>query len=348
MTTGLLRYTGSALFIASGGDLFLNSHIGIKTNLGGHSNDNLKERKTLSWQWSDILCYNLYFPLSIFGPFITFEDFYFQFIQVHITYSGDVIQRIRKAVIKSCIWLLVMETSSHFIYYSALINNPRMLNSVPLWSLAGVGYVTGQMFMVKYFILWNSISVVTLLDHVSIPALPCCISRVYLYSDMWKMFDRGLYEFLKRHIYIPMGGSRQGRMRRQVASLTSFAFVLLWHGVTNSIMVWVVVNLVALFCEEILLINAIITEKLNISHAWARRVHSAVNIPILGLSTFGIFVFLGSLESASIICYRILTEGLPINVLSLCIIAYCMIETGKDCENYLNTKKTEKSSLKTD
>lgn len=88
-------------------------------------------------------------------------------------------------------------------------------------------------------------------------------------------------------------------------------------------------------------------QKLNISPAWARRVHSVVSIPILGLSTFGIFVFLGSLESASIICYRILTEGLPINVLFLCIIAYCMIETGKDCENYLNTKKSEKS-LKTD
>ena len=95
-----------------------------------------------------------------------------------------------------------------------------------------------------------------------------------------------------------------------------------------------------------------------------------VSVPILGLSTFGIFVFLGSLESASIICYRILTEGetiltlflsyvlihlaitiltgLPINVLLLCIIAYCMIETGKDYENYLNTKESEKSSLRTD
>ena len=51
-------------------------------------------------------------------------------------------------------------------------------------------------------------------------------------------------------------------MKRQVASLMSFAFVLLWHGVTNSIMVWVVVNLMALFCEEIFLINAIITQVL--------------------------------------------------------------------------------------
>ena len=102
------------------------------------------------------------------------------------TYSGDVIYRIQKAVIKSFFWFLVMEISSHFIYYSALMNNPHVLNSLPLWSLAGVGYMTGQMFMVKYFILWNSISVVTLLDNISVPALPSCISRVYLYSDMWK------------------------------------------------------------------------------------------------------------------------------------------------------------------
>lgn len=83
-----------------------------------------------------------------------------------------------------------------------------------------------------------------------------CHSWLFFYSNI-----EILYVF-RRHIYIPMGGNRQGRMRRQVASLTSFAFVLLWHGVTNSIMVWVVVNFVALFCEEILLINAIITEVL--------------------------------------------------------------------------------------
>lgn len=89
LTMGLLRYTDSALFIASSGDLFLKSHVSLKTKLGGHSNGNLKERKIPSWQWSDILCYNLYFPLSIFGPFITFEDFYFQasFIMLKWTFS---------------------------------------------------------------------------------------------------------------------------------------------------------------------------------------------------------------------------------------------------------------------
>ncbi|ESO09914.1 hypothetical protein HELRODRAFT_73306 [Helobdella robusta] len=59
---------------------------------------------------------------------------------------------------------------------------------MPLWSLAAVGYVIGQIFMVKYFVIWSLSSAVARLDQIVTADPPCCISRVYSYSQMWRFF----------------------------------------------------------------------------------------------------------------------------------------------------------------
>lgn len=65
-----------------------------------------------------------------------------------------------------------------------------------LWTLYSLGYLMGQYFHVKYVIFYGLGIAVAQMDRIDTPALPKCIARIHWYSDMWKYFDRGLYEFL--------------------------------------------------------------------------------------------------------------------------------------------------------
>jgi hypothetical protein len=54
----------------------------------------------------------------------------------------------------------------------------------------------GQFFLNKYVVIYGTSSNLCYLDNVKAPSQPKCIARIHLYSDMWKHFDRGLYNFL--------------------------------------------------------------------------------------------------------------------------------------------------------
>uniref|UniRef100_A0A914RCM3 Secreted protein n=1 Tax=Parascaris equorum TaxID=6256 RepID=A0A914RCM3_PAREQ len=53
------------------------------------------------------------------------------------------------------------------------------------------------MFFWKYVIIFGVPSWFALVDGMTPPKPPICISRVSRYSRMWRYFDRGLYQFLK-------------------------------------------------------------------------------------------------------------------------------------------------------
>jgi hypothetical protein len=61
-------------------------------------------------------------------------------------------------------------------------------------------YVAGQLFHLKYTIIFGLPSLFAKLDGMTPPEPPICISRVSNYSDMWRYFDRGLYNFLKTQV----------------------------------------------------------------------------------------------------------------------------------------------------
>jgi len=57
---------------------------------------------------------------------------------------------------------------------------------MPLWAVAGVGYLQGQLFMVKYFVVFGGFCTLAQCDQIYTPGPPRCISYVYRYSQMWK------------------------------------------------------------------------------------------------------------------------------------------------------------------
>ena len=92
-------------------------------------------------------------------------------------------------------WAVAFETVIHFFYASALLNDIDALTVMPLWAVAGVGYVHGQLFMVKYFVIFGGFCALARLDQLLTPGPPRCISYIYRYSQMWKYVAYGFFSF---------------------------------------------------------------------------------------------------------------------------------------------------------
>lgn len=56
--------------------------------------------------------------------------------------------------------------------------------------------------------------------------------------DFWKRWHISLTEFLKRYVYIPLGGNRRGRIRTYVNIMIVFIISGLWHGANWTFILW--------------------------------------------------------------------------------------------------------------
>ncbi len=56
--------------------------------------------------------------------------------------------------------------------------------------------------------------------------------------DFWRRWHLSLSSFLRDYVYIPLGGSRKGRLRRAVNILITFGVSGLWHGTGFHFLLW--------------------------------------------------------------------------------------------------------------
>ncbi|WP_291993799.1 MBOAT family protein [Candidatus Accumulibacter sp. ACC003] len=57
-------------------------------------------------------------------------------------------------------------------------------------------------------------------------------------SDFWRCWHMTLSRFLRDYLYIPLGGDRKGRFRRQVNLMTTMLLGGLWHGASWNFVLW--------------------------------------------------------------------------------------------------------------
>lgn len=57
-------------------------------------------------------------------------------------------------------------------------------------------------------------------------------------SDFWRRWHISLSTWLKDYLYIPLGGSRQGKLRTQVNLMITMLLGGLWHGASWTFVVW--------------------------------------------------------------------------------------------------------------
>ena len=57
-------------------------------------------------------------------------------------------------------------------------------------------------------------------------------------ADFWKRWHMTLTRFLTRYIYIPLGGSRKGKLRTYINTLVVFLVSGIWHGANWTFILW--------------------------------------------------------------------------------------------------------------
>ncbi len=108
-------------------------------------------------------------------------------------------------------------------------------------------------------------------------------------SDFWRRWHMTLSSFLRDYLYIPLGGNRQGKLRRNVNLMTTMLLGGLWHGASWNFVVW----------------GGLHGAYLVVNHAY-KRLFSALSItppPYTDANTLGAHLRLGRL------CLGLLQSG---------------------------------------
>ncbi|KAL5007970.1 hypothetical protein ScPMuIL_013551 [Solemya velum] len=278
----------------------------------------------------DLALYIFYLPLFFTGPILTYDLFSKQFA-MKLKWTKERIVLNALNILRMLFWALLNELLLHYLYFGALQQNRTVVASASLYTVAGIGYWQGQFFMNKYLVMFGLPSNIAKIDNFDPPKGPKCIAYIYLYSDMWKYFDCGLYRFLKRYIYVPLGGSQAGLLWQTIGSVCCFVFIFYWHGAEYYIFLWVLLNFVGVtmeglgkYCSKLPMISKFQTE--TISPVSVRRLHAALSVPIFLTSAFAIFCFFGGHDVGYVFFIRLIIEGWPVSWLSLSVFLYCPIQ----------------------
>lgn len=67
-----------------------------------------------------------------------------------------------------------------------------------VWHLNGLGYLLAAFFCIKYVAIYGFTRTIAAIENHNPPPTPGCVFYVYRNSQMWRTFDVGYYQFIKR------------------------------------------------------------------------------------------------------------------------------------------------------
>ncbi|XP_068183283.1 protein-cysteine N-palmitoyltransferase HHAT [Antennarius striatus] len=284
----------------------------------------------LCWLFS----YTFYHPFFYNGPIITYKDYVEQMrrpAEANADQSALWYLVFRSGRI--VLWWCIAEYMIHVMYMHSIQSNETYLEILPPWALGGLALALVQFFFVKYLVLFGLPSTLAMLDNLSPPNLPRCVSIMYSFTGMWRHFDEGLYRWLIRYLYVPLGGSRHGHLYKVFSTGLTFGFVCLWHGGHDYLQYWALMNWAGVLIEnglKSLLASSYIRSLVeqNISVAMERRciaLLSAFSTAMLILSNL---VFLGGIHVGRIFWNRVFVQGWSTLAPPMLAFLYCFAQIG--------------------
>ncbi|XP_011504159.1 PREDICTED: protein-cysteine N-palmitoyltransferase Rasp [Ceratosolen solmsi marchali] len=274
------------------------------------------------------IAYCLYLPTLFLGPVILYQQFTDGIDKPFTAWNKTKIITTVYNVMRYSFWILFTNICLHYLYFNALLFHGHIVAELSPWAFYGLGYCMGQYFLNKYVVVYGVVSIVCKAEDIEAPVQPKCIGRIHLYSDMWKHFDRGLYKFLLKYIYIPCNPkSSYGKF---FASALCFAFIFLWHGLNFPIFIWAFLNFLGLLLENIVKsTSAYFFEKIlhnSLSPQNKRRLECILISPLLAFSAIANFYFLAGDQIGNMYIWRIIKDSWQINFILLFIL-YCCCQT---------------------
>ncbi|XP_057669577.1 protein-cysteine N-palmitoyltransferase Rasp isoform X3 [Diorhabda carinulata] len=276
--------------------------------------------------WTLLVIYSVYcFSFNSFQYFSYYEDIYNDFTD-DLSFlpkrdKSDLEWELIVFMMKQYfLWIAVYLIFSYFI--KKRIKHLQMIKQFNSWSLYGYGYAMGQFFHLKYVVLYGMSTSFASFEDIKVPCLPRCIGRIHLYSEMWKFFDPGLYNFLIKSIYLPLTNITTSK---PIRSFICFSFVYVWHGLDIHILIWALLNYSGLMIEDFLWPKKVNEKIIVYKQSWKRRKDCFIAAFLLGLSAISNFYFFAGADVGHLFFERIFSDYYGNVILIVALYCCCQI-----------------------
>ncbi|KAK6638554.1 hypothetical protein RUM43_006821 [Polyplax serrata] len=295
-----------------------------------------------------LLGYSFYLPTMFCGPFISFCYFDEAIKDRNLKWTSKRVLSIVKDFTKCIFWYFFTIFALHYIYVNAILLRPDFVKHLHDWELAGLGIAMGHFFHLKYIVFYGIPCAWASAEGFTTPKLPCCVSRVHLYSYMWRHFDQGLYQFLVRYIYVPIISHMKGgfTVRKILASIGCFTFMFTWHRAQDYVFFWVLFNFIAVTIEllakqiwKLSIIERVLRRNLSLQNQI--RFQCILAAPLHCFSMISNYFFIGNgMEIGLVYLTRIITCSLQTKL----IIMFFLYGAGQSAVAAQNREKKEHKS----
>jgi len=307
---------------------------------------NVEREKSVFTALVNLTAFCFYLPLGIMGPLITSKQFK-EAIEKSSSFNKQYVFFTVTQAFRFLFWYLTIEIFLCIFYQNAISNYPAEVESLNMWAVCGLGYLMGQYFQLKYVMMYGTASYLARLDDVDAPREPICIARVHLYSDMWRHFDAGLHRFMHTYIYQPLVAHTSSKLGRISISIIIFAFIYVWHGTYDFVLIWSVLNCVGVLAEgvarDIGKMEAYAKWELGVfGERGQRRFHAALGGPLFLMSCLSNFYFFAGKEVGNIMVYRTFHDTWPFGFPFLIFVFYSASQFSIEVKNWELRKQLKK------
>ena len=301
----------------------------------------------------EMFAYCFYLPINMSGPIIIHKEFHEGFHQEYQPWSLKRFGKFLLQVLRYSFWFAICHLVIHFFYQSSISHQMEILKSLGFWTLAGVGFSVGGFFNLKYIVFYGFPRPFIVEDGITkAPPHPKCIYRIHRYSEMWRFFDNGLYLFLRKYIYQPIAGEQGGALRKIVGATVTFGFVYVWHGVSNQVMIWSMLNYLSVMTEMVATSLGKCPQYVNIEKRFLgprgrRRLHALLGAPLLIGSVLANFYFFMGSKVGHYFVYRA-CDSWSFEMPLVTVLAYIGSQFSIEVKNWELEREIKREKLKYD
>lgn len=212
----------------------------------GYVIDVARREKAAEPRYATVLLFKAYFPQLIAGPICRARELMPQFAAAH---------RFEHAAFASGLAILAVGLALKVVFadnvapaVDRLFSESANLGQGGAW-VATLGF--GVQILADFWGYSTMAYGMSLMFGITLPVnfrLPYLARGL---RDFWRRWHITLSQWLRDYLYIPLGGSRHGRLRTQIALIVTLALGGLWHGANYTFMLWGLLHGVALAVEHL-------------------------------------------------------------------------------------------------
>ncbi|WP_246844088.1 MBOAT family protein [Hydrocoleum sp. CS-953] len=186
----------------------------------------------------DLLTYSffvVFFPQLIAGPILRHDELIPQFRQLRnfIFSQKNMALGLSLFSLGLCKKVLIADTISPWV--ALAFNNASELSFIEAW----VGALSYTFQLYFDFSGYSDMAIgLGLMFNIRLPINFNSPYKATSISDFWRRWHITLSNFLRDYLYIPLGGSRRGEVRRYSNLLTTMLLGGLWHGAGWTYVIW--------------------------------------------------------------------------------------------------------------